>query len=212
MQLPRLFVLGDSISIQYGPYLEQYLIGRYRYDRKRGTEPALAGLEPPHDENGRDSMHVLAFLRAMQRHSGIEADMLLLNCGLHDIKTDPASGEKQVTPELYESNLRAIIQVAREMGLRVVWVRTTPVDDAIHNRHSTEFHRHAADCEAYNTIADSIMRALEVPSIDLYSITRSLGPDLYCDHVHFHEHIREKQAAYIAGWLEGLTTERVPHQ
>ena len=159
MQLPRLFVLGDSISIKYGPYLEQYLAGRYHYDRKRGTEPALVGLDPVHDDNGRDSTHVLAFLRAMQRHGGIEADVLLFNCGLHDIKTNPATGEKQVSPDLYETNLSAIIQVVREMGLKIIWVRTTPVDDGVHNRLSSEFHRHAVDCETYNAIADDMMRA-----------------------------------------------------
>jgi hypothetical protein len=38
--------------------------------------------------------------------------------------------------------------------------------------------------------------------IDLHSFTANLGPDLYIDHVHFPESIREKQAAYIAGWLD----------
>ena len=58
------------------------------------------------------------------------------------------------------------------------------------------------DCETYNAIADDTMRAFTIPSIDLFTFTGKLGPDLYVDHVHFHEHIREKQAAYIAGWLE----------
>ena len=39
--------------------------------------------------------------------------------------------------------------------------------------------------------------------IDLYTFTRNLGPDLYCDHVHFHEHVREKQGAFVAGWVMG---------
>jgi hypothetical protein len=202
MPLPRLYVLGDSISIHYGPYLEQYLAGRYQYARKQGTEPALQNLDPPHDSNGRDSAHVLAFLRAMQAHGGIPADLLLLNCGLHDIKTNPQTGEKQVSPDLYESNLLTIIQMVGDMGLKLVWVRTTPVDDAVHNRPDSEFHRHAEDCEVYNAIADGLTRAFRIPSIDLYTFTRNVGTNLYCDHVHFHEHVREKQAAYIAGWLE----------
>jgi len=40
-----------------------------------------------------------------------------------------------------------------------------------------------------------------VPVIDLNTFTLNLGADLYCDHVHYHEPIREKQAAFIAGWL-----------
>ena len=27
------------------------------------------------------------------------------------------------------------------------------------------------------------------------------GPELYCDDVHFHEPIRAKRSAFIAGWL-----------
>ena len=39
---PRLFVLGDSISIQYGPYLQEFLGDKVEYDRKRndgGVDP-----------------------------------------------------------------------------------------------------------------------------------------------------------------------------
>ena len=207
MTLPRLFVLGDSISIQYGPYLEQYLAGRYHYARKEGTELALQNLDNAQGANGGDSSQVLAYLKAMQASGGIPADVLLLNCGLHDLRTIPATDTKQVTPDQYEANLLAILETAQGMGLKVVWVRTTPVVDEVHNtgRADTDFHRYAVDVDVYNAIADSVMRLSKVPSIDLYTFTRNLGPDVYCDHVHFHEHVREKQAAYIAGWLELFT-------
>ena len=55
----------------------------------------------------------------------------------------------------------------------------------------------------YNAAADGVMAAAGVPMIDLYTFTRNLGPDLYCDHVHFHEHVREKQGAFVAGWVMG---------
>jgi lysophospholipase L1-like esterase len=203
MSLPRLFVLGDSISNQYGPYLRQYLGGRWQYARKTGMEPALQNLDPPHSDNGGDSAHVLAFLRAMQAYSGIDADVLLLNCGLHDLKSDLLTGKNQIPPDQYEANLLTIIPLVREMGLKPMWVRTTPVDDAVHNeRPDMAFYRYAADCEVYNAIADGLMRQADLPLIDLHTFTLKLGDDLYCNHVHFHEHIREKQAAYIAGWLD----------
>jgi hypothetical protein len=63
------------------------------------------------------------------------------------------------------------------------------------------FHRFAADCDAYNQVADEIMSAVGIPIIDLHTFTRNLGPDLYCDHVHFHESVRAQQAAFLAGWL-----------
>ena len=203
MDLPAVYVIGDSISAQYGPYLEQYLAGTFRYGRKTGKEEALRRLELPESANGGDSSAVLAFLRAMHSHEGIDAEVLLVNCGLHDIKTDPGTDNKQVPLDLYRQNLTAIILTAGEMGLRMVWIRTTPCDQTVHNRPGMAFHRFAADCDAYNAAADQVMAAAGVPAIDLYGFTKALGPEPYCDHVHFHEHIREKQAAYIAGWLCG---------
>lgn len=40
-----------------------------------------------------------------------------------------------------------------------------------------------------------------VPTVDLHTFTADLGPDLFCDHVHFTEPVRRLQAAFIAGWL-----------
>lgn len=34
--MPRLFVIGDSISIHYGPHLQRLLGATFDYDRKGG--------------------------------------------------------------------------------------------------------------------------------------------------------------------------------
>lgn len=206
MSLPRLFVIGDSISMHYGPYLERFLDGRFAYARKGGAEMdavRAAGLQQ--DANGGDSAAVLAYLEAVTRARALQAEVLLLNCGLHDIKTDPASGRKQVPLAAYRENLARCLPLARGLARNVVWVRTTPTDERVHNRRpGMAFHRFAADVEAYNAAADAIMREAGVPGIDLFAFTGRLGPDLFCDHVHFHEAVREKQAAFIAGWLLGV--------
>jgi lysophospholipase L1-like esterase len=199
----RLYVLGDSISIQYGPYLERYLGERFTYARKSADEEAQLNLPNLQGDNGGDSSMVLAFLEAKDQSGGIPADLILLNCGLHDIKTDPQTGTKQSSIETYRANLNKIVEIVRRMGLNLIWVRTTPCDEAIHNTHQITFHRFAADVERYNHAADDIMRAAGVPMVDLFTFTHALGPDLYCDHVHFHEPVRSQQAAYLAGWLEG---------
>lgn len=197
----KLYVLGDSISLHYGPFLKVYLHGFMEYSRKEGEEEARLNLDHPQGANGGDSSMVLAFLNAKTQQGGIRADLLLLNCGLHDLKTDPSTRKKQIPLAQYEANLRAILKTIRALGPKPVWIRTTMVDDAIHNRTAPGFHRYAADCREYNGVADRVMAANRLPVIDLCTFTRNLGLDLYCDHVHFHEHIREKQAAYIAGWL-----------
>ena len=123
----KIYVLGDSISIGYGSFLDAYLKGIIEYSRKEGEEEALLNLDNPVGANGGDSGMVLSFLQAKAASGGIDADLLLLNCGLHDIKTAPSSGAYQVPIETYR------------------------------------------------------------------------------DHVHFQVHIKEKQAAFITGWLMGWT-------
>jgi lysophospholipase L1-like esterase len=204
----KIYVIGDSISLHYGPCLQGYLRGVMDYSRKAGEEEAMLNLDNPQGANGGDSGMVLAYLQAKARAGGIDADRLLLNCGLHDIKTNPETGAKQVPLDRYRDNLQAILQTVSAMRPKLVWIRTTPCDEAIHNPRMPDFHRFAADGIAYNRAADEIMAAAHVPAIDLYTFTLNLGDDLYCDHVHFHEHIREKQAAFIAGWLTAQEASR----
>jgi len=205
MTLPRIYVVGDSISIHYGPFLQQYVAGVVEYARKDGEAEALLNLDRPQGSNGGDSSMVLYFLRAAVTAQTIKADLVLLNCGLHDIKTDPATGAKQVPLDAYRRNLQAIVPLVQEgLGSKVVWIRTTPCDEKVHNtRPGMGFHRFSDDCRAYNATADAIMKAAGVPSIDLHTFTLNLGPALYCDHVHFNEPVRRLQAAFIAGWLAG---------
>lgn len=198
----NLYVIGDSISIHYGPYLKKQLHGVVGYARKEGEEEVRLNLDNPSGANGGDSSMVLSFLQGKAKSGGIDADLILVNCGLHDIKTYRDFGKKQVAIENYASNLRVIIQTITAMKPKMVWVRTTPLDENVHNARGVGFLRFNVDHEAYNLVADEIMHEAAVPVIDLHTFTANLGPDLYCDHVHFHEPIREKQDAYIAGWLD----------
>ncbi len=204
----RIYVLGDSISIQYGMHLQRYLHGQMEYARKEAEEEVRLDLAQPQGANGGDSSMVLAFLLTKAAAGGIACDLLLVNCGLHDIKTDPQTGVRQNAPDTYEANLRAIVKTVAGMQPRMIWIRTTPCDEAIHNHDRMAFHRFSADCRHYNRIADRVMAAADIPAIDLHTFTVNLGSNIYCDHVHFYEHIREKQAAYIAGWLGGYLANR----
>jgi lysophospholipase L1-like esterase len=198
----KIYVVGDSISIQYGPYLKKYLNEKIEYSRKEGEEEALLDLDNPQGANGGDSKMVRIFLEALFRSGKIDANCIVLNCGLHDIKTNPSTKIQQIPIEEYEQNLKAIIKLFQNSKIKLIWVRTTPCVDKVHNTPDSKFHRYSNDNIKYNNIADHLMQQANIPMIDLFSFTQKLGPDLYCDHVHFHEHIREKQGAFIAGWLE----------
>ncbi len=200
--LRQLFVVGDSISIQYGPYLEEYLEGVLAYDRKSDDGGAPAGTGVYEGPNGGDSRSVAGYLESRARDGSFKPDYLLVNCGLHDIRRK--LGEDlayQVSPEDYRENLERIYTVSREIGAHLIWVRTTPVVDSIHNQPDMEFHRYAADQEKYNAIADEVFKGRDVPILDLDGFTRKLGTGTFIDHVHFSKEVRALQGAFIAGFL-----------
>ena len=197
----RIFVLGDSISMQYGPYLREMLAECWDYDRKRDPSQTVADLDQPVGGNGGDSDRVLEYLNDHCEHLAA-FDLLLVNCGLHDIKTDEATGMRQVDVSRYEENLVRILDTLAAIGLPAAWVRTTPVDDGMHNR-VKGFHRFNRDVLAYNAIADRVMAGRAVPELDLYGFSLRLGEGIHQDGVHFTEPVRRLQAAFLAGALTG---------
>ena len=202
--LPELHVIGDSISIQYGPKLENCLAGQWRYTRLGGVQDASKNLDVATGANGGDSRRVLSLLRERLASADFAPDILLVNCGLHDIKADPVSGKTNIPPEEYRTNLETLAALLVNHGLSSAWVQTTHCVDAIHNvREGLTFHRHAADAEAYDRIAREVMTAVGIPFIPLGNYTRTLGPDdlLFCDHVHFNDWVREKQAEFLSEWI-----------
>ena len=206
-RLPRLFVIGDSISMHYGPDLERYLAGQYVYDGKRDAAGAVTGsgsLDVPTGPNGGDSSMVLSYVRQRRKEGGLPAEVLLLNCGLHDIKVDLITGRRQVDLGQYCENLMAILSELRVMNVSCVWVRTTPVIDERHNQPGKSFHRFASDVSAYNSAADVVMAQQQVPTIDLHTFSEKLLPHALIDHVHYDEPARALQAAFIAGALLAL--------
>jgi lysophospholipase L1-like esterase len=193
----RLFVLGDSISLHYAPHLARELGKSWECERKPGREENPDQGTGP---NGGDSAAVSAYLAERLTSGGIAADWLLLNCGLHDIKSDRQTGRLQVALPDYAANLRAALETVRQLGLRPIWVRTTPVVEALHNAvpGPKDFNRFAQDVVTYNAAADRIMGAGHVPDIDLFSFTAPLLPEGTYDGVHFNEAVRARQAEFIA--------------
>lgn len=202
MTKPKLFVIGDSISMQYGPWLKSYVSDSFRYGRK-GEYEEWGDLNYESKTNGGDSSNVLTVLKDMI-DCGFKTDYLLLNCGLHDIKVIPPETKRQIPIDQYKENLHAIMKLTLENDIKVIWVRTTPLDETIHNTLSPDMNRHEADVVTYNTAADDVMKEFNIPMIDLNGFTSSLDEKLYCDHVHFYDPVRKLQAAYIAGFLKGM--------
>lgn len=201
--LPSVFLIGDSISIQYHPYLADNLRPIAAYDRKQGSDGAAPELQVPSGPNGGDSRMVLAYLRTREGDPAFRPEYLLVNAGLHDIKRNAESGEIQVGIENYRSNLEEICALAGRIGADLVWITTTAVEDERHNRRS-RFHRYDRDRAAYDAVAREVMTRHGVPIIDLYAFTIGLPGERYVDHVHYDEPTRALQAAFIAGALQQM--------
>ncbi|MDO5716667.1 MAG: SGNH/GDSL hydrolase family protein [Tissierellia bacterium] len=189
----NLYVLGDSISMGYGPYLKECIAPYFTYDRKGGAD----NLDVSSDANAGDSGMVLSYLQE-EKKKGRTFDVLLLNCGLHDIRVDSSSKKRQVPLEQYETNLENILSLAKSMAKDILWVSSTPVSDAIHNGRIHGFLRYDEDVVRYNKAAHNIMARESIPEADLYTFIKHLGQDIYRDHIHFKEEISMVQASFIA--------------
>ncbi|MCD6365110.1 MAG: SGNH/GDSL hydrolase family protein [Planctomycetes bacterium] len=203
--LPLVFVIGDSISMGYGPHLEKMLAGTFRYARKTGLEAGAAGAT---GANGGDSARVLDYIEAMRGDEAFRPDCLVVNCGLHDVKIEPGGTARQVELDDYKRNLQRIVEIGASVAGRMVWVRTTPVDDAKH--HAVKpFDRRNADVKAYNAAADKIMQAAGIDLIDLYAFTVNIGAlELSPDGVHFEQAAQAQQGAFVAGFLTAPKTPK----
>ena len=206
MSRPSIYVIGDSISFQYGPYLERALGRACEYARREGDEEARLNFDIPLGANSGDSRMVRRFLEARaEDRSPVHDELLLVNCGLHDIKADEHTGALAIAVDEYRTNLEAIIVLARTMADTFVWISTTPVDDELHARRKCGFDRFQKDVESYNAAADEVMREAVVPILDLHRFTASLVEEgaAYTDGVHFEPEIQAQQGAFIAGWVLG---------
>ncbi len=197
---PSVFLIGDSISIQYGPYLQEYLKDIAYLERKEDDGQSEKDLDVPTGANGGDSRMVLAYLGQKTADPTFKPDYVLLNCGLHDIKHKGHG--TQVDSAAYRQHLLAIHELLAANGIRLIWMRTTNVIDSLHNVRSKKLRRYQADLIAFNRIADEVCAAKQIPTIDLYGLSVALGKEAFVDHVHYGETGRMAQAAYIAGFLQ----------
>ncbi len=210
-QLPKLFLVGDSISIYYTPFLQGDVANLVQFSRKGSptTETIAQQLGDPNSQGGNSRM-VLEYLKGRYTESTFRPQVVVINCGLHDIKRIPKTNVIAIDAAEYHDNLAAILALVRSKGGQLVWINTTPVNDARHNSLSKEFFRYNADVMRYNDIAAELFKQSKVPIVDLYNFTAQLGDNHYVDHVHFDEQTRGLQAAFIAGFLSSTLAGSVP--
>lgn len=145
--LPRVLLIGDSISVGYTLPTRRLLEGRANVHRiPANAGPTTRGLEHLDEWLGQGGWDVIHF-----------------NFGLHDIKQDE-DGNRQVPLKEYEDNLESIVVRLKQTGADVIWATTTPVPQPVDGPR-----RDSADVIRYNRVACSIMREHSVAIDDLYA-------------------------------------------
>lgn len=203
----KIMVIGDSISLGYGAELKQMLADKFDYSTKN-TNADAGNLDFPAGPNAGDSRMVLNYLKRLKADKNFHTDLMLLNCGLHDIKTDCKTGKVLIDSKQFSLNLDTIFRLLRKMKQPIVWVNITPVNDTIHNSKNVGFFRYNADVIRYNQIADSICGRHKIAVIDLYSFCSKFPIAAYTDHVHYKPEYAKLQAAYIAGYISNLKLKK----
>ena len=110
--LPRVLLIGDSISIGYTEPVRVELTNKANVHRiPENGAATIVGVKNIDNWLGSSKWDVIHF-----------------NFGLHDLRLD--DGKHQVPLPDYETNLRTIVQRLQKTGARLIWATTTPVPDA----------------------------------------------------------------------------------
>lgn len=147
--LPRVLLIGDSISIGYTVATRQLLKGKANLHRiPTNGGPTTRGVDQIDKWLGDKKWDVIHF-----------------NWGLHDLKF---IGEKrQVPPAEYEKNLKALVARLKKTKAKLIWCSTTPVPAGVKPKRIVE------DVSRYNAIAIAIMKDNGIATDDLYTFANA---------------------------------------
>lgn len=147
-KLPRVLLIGDSISVGYTPAVQQLLKGKANVHRiPTNGGPTSNGVK-----------NIDKWLEAGK------FDVIHFNFGLHDLKRMEPDNKQQVGLADYEKNLREIVTKMQKSGAKLIWCNTTPVPEG-----KTSPPRVPADVVAYNEVAAKVMAEHKIPTDDLYA-------------------------------------------
>ena len=157
--LPRVLLIGDSISIGYTLPTRELLKGKVNLHRiPTNGGPTIKGLQYIESWLGEKKWDVIHF-----------------NWGLHDLKHMGPNGENlfpkekggkvQVSLEDYEKNLDRLVLRLKKTGARLIWRNTTPVPPGSKGRY-------VGDSIRYNAAAERVMIRHGVPTHDLFTMSR----------------------------------------
>lgn len=156
--LPRVLLIGDSISVGYTLDTRKLLEGKVNVHRiPTNGGPTSNGLKSLDEWLGKGKWDVIHF-----------------NWGLHDLKymgakdtnlaaPNAPTSRQQIPPEQYGKNMRELVGRLKKTGAKLIWATTTPVPAGSQGRIQ-------GDSAKYNAIALKIMTDNGVAVDDLYAL------------------------------------------
>ncbi len=156
-KLPRVLLIGDSISIGYTVDVQKQLKGIANVHRiPQNGGPTTLGLQKIDDWLGDSKWDVIHF-----------------NWGLHDLKhvnarkqlVDVSEGEYQVPLEEYEKNLTKLVERLKKTEAKLIWRNTTPVPEGAKGRIP-------GDSAKYNAVAAKIMAKHNIQTDDQFAFVK----------------------------------------
>jgi lysophospholipase L1-like esterase len=165
--LPKVLIIGDSISIGYTPFVKRQLKDVATVSRNPGN-----------------AAHTGTGLEKIDAWLGdTRWDLIHFNWGLHDLcyrnpdakqqgNRDKVNGKLTTTLEQYEKNLDQLVTRLKKTGASLVWASTTVVPEG-------EAGRIAGDEKKYNEVAARVMKKHGVAIDDLHAPSATFGPELF---------------------------------
>ena len=148
--LPRVLLIGDSISMGYTLPTRELLKGKANVHRI--------------PTNGGSTKDGLAKIESWL--GGGKWDVIHFNWGLHDLKhfkdgKMDISAPQVSPPDEYEKNLRELVKKLKATGAKLIWATTTRVPEGSSGR------AHAEEVK-YNAVAARVMKDEGIPTDDLH--------------------------------------------
>jgi lysophospholipase L1-like esterase len=168
-KLPRVLLMGDSVSIAYSPTVRKELEGVANVHRV----PANCGAT-------KTALEYYGLVRWIKE--GERWDVIVFNHGLHDASyrfpdgndkdkdgnyASPARGCKPyVSVEDYEKNLHAIVGTLKKTGAKLFFATTTPIPNSLAEKYVENSEL------PYNEAAKKVMQEEGVAIVDLWAAVK----------------------------------------
>jgi len=186
-KLPRVLLIGDSISIGYTLEVRKLLAGKANLHRiPVNGGPTTNGLQQLDKWLGTGHWDAIHF-----------------NWGLHDLKL-MTNGQHQVELTQYEENLRQLVKKMKASSAKLIWASTTPVPEGKLNPP-----RDPADVPRYNGAALRVMKEFDVSVNDLYAFALPQLSEIQLpNNVHFKPEGSAKLARPVADAIAAALNQK----